>query len=84
MKRLAGFLLLLSCVVLSGCAGKQGEVVNPAPVSSEVVNAPKPADGISKEGAFTPHDASYQEDSSGQSLEVYLPADPAGREAQWQ
>lgn len=77
MKRLAGFLLLLSCVVLSGCAGKQGEVVNPAPVSPEVVNAPKPADGTTKEGAFTPHDASYQEDASGQSLEVYLPADPA-------
>lgn len=78
MKRLAGFLLLLSCVVLSGCAGKQGEVVNPAPVSPDVVNAPAPADSADKgTGKFTPHDASYQEDASGQSLVVHVPADPA-------
>ncbi len=35
-------------VCLAGCAGKQGEVVNPAPVSPEVVNAPAPADRADK------------------------------------
>lgn len=78
MKRLAGFLLILSCVVMSGCAGKQGEVVNPAPVSPEVANAPAPADSADKRtGKFVPHDASYQEDASGQSLVVHVPADSA-------
>ena len=78
MKRITGFLLLLSCVVLSGCAGKQGEVVNPAPVSPEVVNAPAPADRADKgTEKFVPHDAAYREDGAEQSLEVYLPADPA-------
>ena len=76
-KLTALILPLLFCAGLTGCAVRQGEAVNPAPVSPEVVNAPKPADGATKEGAFTPHDASYQEDASGQSLEIYLPADPA-------
>ena len=78
MKRLAGFLLLLSCAVLFGCAGKQGEVVNPAPVSPEVVHAPAPADQADKgTEKFVPHDAAYRENDAEQSLEVYLPADPA-------
>lgn len=77
-QKLAALILpFLLCAGLSGCAGKQGEVVNPAPVSPEVVNAPKPADGVTKEGTFTPHDAAYREDGAEQSLEVYLPADPA-------
>ncbi len=63
---------------LAGCAGKQGEVVNPAPVSPEVVNAPAPADRADKgTEKFVPHDAAYREDGAEQSLEVYLPADPA-------
>ena len=77
-QKLAALILpFLLCAGLSGCAGKQSEVVNPAPVSPEVVNAPKPADGVTKEGTFTPHDAAYREDGAEQSLEVYLPADPA-------
>ena len=64
-------------VCLAGCAGKQSEVVTPAPVSPEITNAPKPADGVTKEGAFTPYDASYREDGSGQYLAVHIPADPA-------
>ncbi len=68
---------LVFTICLAGCAGKQGEVVNPAPVSPEIANAPKPADGVAKEGAFTPHDAAYREDGAGQSLDVYLPANPA-------
>ena len=77
-QKLAALILpFLLCAGLSGCAGKQGEVVNPAPVSPEVVNAPKPADSVTKEGTFTPHDAAYREDGAEQSLEVYLPTDPA-------
>lgn len=64
-------------VCLAGCAGKQSEVVTPAPVSPEITNAPKPADGVTKEGAFTPYDASYREDGSGQYLAVHILADPA-------
>ncbi len=65
-------------VCLAGCAGKQGEVVNPAPVPPDVVNAPAPADSADKgTGKFVPHDAAYREDGAEQSLEVYLPADPA-------
>ncbi len=65
-------------VCLAGCAGKQGEVVNPAPVPPDVVNAPAPADRADKgTGKFIPHDAAYREDGAEQSLEVYLPADPA-------
>ena len=67
----------LLCAGLTGCAVRQGEAVNPAPVSPEIANAPKPADGITKEGAFTPYDASYREDGSGQYLAVHIPADPA-------
>ena len=77
-RKLAGLVLpLLLCAGLTGCAARQGEVVNPAPVSPEIANAPKPADGITKEGAFTPYDASYREDGSGQYLAVHIPADPA-------
>ena len=77
-QKLAGLVLpLLLCAGLTGCAFRQGEVVNPAPVSPEIANAPKPADGITKEGAFTPYDASYREDGSGQYLAVHIPADPA-------
>ena len=55
-------------VCLAGCAGKQGEVVN----------APAPADRADKgTEKFVPHDAAYREDGAEQSLEVYLPADPA-------
>ena len=43
----------------------------------EITNAPKPADGVTKEGAFTPYDAAYREDGSGQYLAVHIPADPA-------
>ena len=67
----------LLCAGLTGCAVRQGEAVNPAPVSPEIANAPKPADGLTKEGAFTPYDASYREDGSGQYLAVHIPADPA-------
>ena len=76
-QKLAALLLpFLLCAALTGCAGKQ-EIANPAPVSPEIANAPKPADGVAKEGAFTPHDAAYREDGAGQSLEVYLPANPS-------
>ena len=73
------FLLpLLLCVGLVGCTVKQGDVVNPAPVPPETVNAPAPADSADKgTGKFVPHDAEYREDGAEQSLEVYLPADPA-------
>lgn len=65
-------------VCLAGCAGKQGEVVNPAPVPPDVVNAPAPADSADKgTGKFVPHDAMYREDGSGQYLAVHVPADPA-------
>ena len=65
-------------VCLAGCAGKRGDVVNPAPVPPDVVNAPAPADSANKgTGKFVPHDAAYREDGAGQSLDVYLPADPA-------
>ena len=67
----------LLCAGLTGCAVRQGEVVNPMPVSPEIANAPKPADGVTKEGAFTPYDAAYREDGSGQYLAVHIPADPA-------
>ena len=44
----------------------------------DVVNAPAPADSADKgTGKFVPHDAAYREDGAEQSLEVYLPADPA-------
>lgn len=69
---------LLLCAGLSACAGKQGEAVNPAPVSPYVVNAPAPTDQADKgTEKFVPHDAAYREDGASQSLEVYLPADPA-------
>ncbi len=64
--------LLLGCLVLTGCAGK-GAVHHPAPVPPETVNAPAPADGSNGEGKFTPHDASYHEDASGQYLAVDIP-----------
>lgn len=65
-------------VCLAGCAGKQSEVVNPAPVPPDVVNAPAPADSADKgTGKFVPHDAVYREDGSGQYLAVHVPADPA-------
>ena len=65
-------------ICLAGCAVKQGDVVNPAPVPPETVNAPAPADSADKgTGKFVPHDAAYREDGTEQSLEVYLPADPA-------
>lgn len=78
-QKLAGLVLpLLLCVGLVGCAVKQGDVVNPAPVPPETVNAPAPADSADKgTGKFVPHDAAYREDDAEQSLEVYLPADPA-------
>ena len=44
-QKLAGLVLpLLLCAGLTGCAIRQGEVVNPAPVPPDVVNAPAPAD----------------------------------------
>ena len=68
----------LLCAGLTGCAVRQGEAVNPAPVSPNVVNAPAPADSADKgTGKFVPHDASYREDGSGQYLAVHIPADPA-------
>lgn len=78
-QKLAALVLpLLLCAGLNGCAGKQGSVVNPAPVPPDVVNAPAPADRADKgTGKFVPHDAAYREDGAEQSLEVYLPADPA-------
>ncbi|HIW77636.1 MAG TPA: type IV secretion system DotC family protein [Candidatus Bilophila faecipullorum] len=77
-QKLAALLLpFLLCAALTGCAGKQ-DVVNPAPVSPDVVNAPAPADSADKgTSKFVPHDATYREDGAGQSLEVYLPANPA-------
>lgn len=69
---------LLLCAGLAGCAGKQGTVVNPAPVPPETANAPAPANNADKgTGKFTPHDASYREDSAGQYLSVYVPSDSA-------
>ena len=78
-QKLAGLVLpLLLCAGLTGCAIRQGEVVNPAPVPPDVVNAPAPADSADKgTGKFVPHDASYREDGSGQYLAVHIPADPA-------
>lgn len=78
-QKLAALILpFLLCAGLTGCAGKQGEVVNPAPVPPDVVNAPAPANRADKgTGKFVPHDAAYREDGAGQSLDVYLPADPA-------
>ena len=78
-QKLAGLLLpLLLCAGLAGCAGKQGEVVNPAPVPPNTVNAPAPADSADKgTGKFVPYDASYREDGSGQYLAVHIAADPA-------
>lgn len=69
---------LILCAGLAGCAGKQGAVVNPAPVPPDTVNAPAPADSADKgTGKFVPHDASYREDSAGQYLTVHIPSDPA-------
>ena len=78
-QKLAGLVLpLLLCAGLTGCAIRQGEVVNPAPVPPDIVNAPAPADSADKgTGKFVPHDASYREDGSGQYLAVHIPADPA-------
>ncbi len=78
-QKLAGLVLpLLLCAGLTGCAIRQGEVVNPVPVPPDVVNAPAPADSADKgTGKFVPHDASYREDGSGQYLAVHIPADPA-------
>ena len=68
----------LLCAGLTGCAVRQGEVVNPTPVPPNVVNAPAPANSADKgTGKFVPHDASYREDGSGQYLAVHIPADPA-------
>ena len=77
-KLTTAILPLLLCAGLAGCAGKQGEVVNPTPVPPNVVNAPAPADSADKgTEKFVPHDASYREDGSGQYLTVHLPSDPA-------
>lgn len=78
-QKLAGLVLpLLLCAGLTGCSVKHGDVVNPAPVPPETVNAPAPADSADKgTGKFAPHDASYREDGSGQYLTVHVPADPA-------
>ena len=78
-QKLAGLVLpLLLCAGLTGCAIRQGEVVNPAPVPPDVVNAPAPADSADKgTGKFVPHDTSYRQDGSGQYLAVHIPADPA-------
>lgn len=78
-QKLAGLVLpLLLCAGLTGCAIRQGEVVNPAPVPPDVVNAPAPADSADKgTGKFVPHDTVYREDGSGQYLAVHVPADPA-------
>lgn len=77
-KLTTAILPLLLCAGLAGCAGKQGEVINPAPVPPDVVNAPAPADSADKgTGKFVPHDASYREDGSGQYLTVHLSSDPA-------
>lgn len=77
-KLTTAILPLLLCAGLAGCAGKQGAVVNPAPVPPDVANAPAPADSADKgTGKFTPHDASYREDGTGQYLTVHLLSDPA-------
>ena len=78
-QKLAGLVLpLLRCAGLTGGTIRQGEVVNPAPVPPDVVNAPAPADSADKgTGKFVPHDAAYREDGSGQDLAVHIPADPA-------
>ena len=74
----ASLWIFVFCVSLLGCTGKQVDIVNPAPVPPETVNAPAPADSADKgTGKFTPHDASYSEDSTGQYLSVSIPADPA-------
>lgn len=64
---------LLVCFALTGCAGQS---VNPVPVPPDTRNAPEPADGKEKEGAFTPYDASYQENASGPYLAVEVPQRP--------
>ena len=69
---------LLVCIMLTGCAEKtQGDISNPAPIPPTVENAPAPADGNRDKNAFTPHDASYREDGSGQYLAVHTPVDTA-------
>ena len=69
---------LLVCIMLTGCAEKtQGDISNPAPIPPTVENAPAPADGNRDRNAFTPHDASYREDGSGQYLAVHTPVDTA-------
>lgn len=77
MKWTTLFLSFLLCTGLAGCAGKQESTTTPVPVSPEIANAPKSADGVTTEGAFSPHDASYQEDDSGQHLAVHIPPDLA-------
>jgi len=73
MKVLAQMMaLLIVCFALSGCAGK-GTSHHPAPVPPETANAPDPADSSDGKGKFTPHDASYHEDSTGQYLAVDVP-----------
>ena len=66
-RKLAGLVQpLLLCAGLTGCAARQGEVVNPAPVPPDDVNAPAPPDNADKgTGKFVPHNASYREDGSG-------------------
>lgn len=65
-------------ICFAGCSVRQNEAVNPAPVPPDVVNAPAPADSADKgTGKFVPHDAAYRENGAEQSLDVYLPADPA-------
>ena len=78
-QKLAGLVLpFLLCAGLTGCAMKQHNMDNPAPVPPDTVNAPAPADSADKDtGKFVPHDASYREDGSGQYLAVHIPADPA-------
>ena len=69
---------LLVCIMLTGCAEKtQGDISNPAPIPPTVENAPAPAGGNRDKNAFTPHDASYREDGSGQYLAVHTPVDTA-------
>ncbi len=66
------------CISLLGCTGKQVDIVNPAPVPPETVNAPAPADSADNgTGKVTPHDASYAEDNTGQYLSLSIPVDPA-------
>ena len=69
-------------ICFAGCSVRQNEAVNPAPVPPDVVNAPAPADRADKgTGKFVPHDAAYRENGAEQSLDVYLPADPASGRA---